>query len=188
MLISVPIVRCIGEGFGVSHYDEAQRQKLSIKPMTLQSIFEVHLKGIAATPEVFTFAPKIMGMSVDVLCDSSKATKATNGAPLNSSTSSAANKAQAEQLRIKGNGLMTSKDYVGAIAAYTSAITLDTTNALYYSNRAAAHSSRSDHREAVNDAQKAIQLDANMAHAYHRLGSVVETFSSCHTSDSDSRF
>ena len=102
-----------------------------------------------------------------MLCDS---TKATTGAPLNSPTSSAANKSQAEQLRIKGNGLMSSSDYVGAIAAYTSAMALDTTNALYYSNRAAAHSSRSDHREAVKDAQTAIELDANMVNAYHRLG------------------
>lgn len=119
---------------------------------------------------------------------SSRAAKATTGAPSNSPTSSPTNKSLAEQLRIKGNGLMASKDYAGAIVAYTSAITMDPTNALYYSNRAAARSSSSDHRGAVKDARRATELDSNMVPAYHRLGSVVKTFSLCRTSDSDSRF
>lgn len=74
---------------------------------------------------------------------------------------------------MKGNGLMTSKDYAGAITAYTSAIELNPTSALYYSNRAAAHSSRDDHKGAVKDAKTAIELDSNMVHAYHRLGLVL---------------
>src|SRR5882757_978653 len=115
---------------------------------------------------------------------SSRGAKATTGAHSNSSTSSATNKSLAEQLRIKGNGLIASKDYVGAIAAYTSAIIMDPTNALYYSNRAAARSSSGNHRGAAKDAQRAIELDSNMVPAYHRLGSVVKTFSPCHTSDS----
>lgn len=65
---------------------------------------------------------------------------------------------------------MTSKDYAGAIAAYTSAIPLDPTNAVYYSNRAAAHSSTNNHKETVNDAQRAIEVDSNFVDAYYRLG------------------
>jgi small glutamine-rich tetratricopeptide repeat-containing protein alpha len=72
---------------------------------------------------------------------------------------------------------MTSTDYAGAIAAYTSAIALDPTNSLNYSNRAAAHSSSNNHKETVNDAQRAIEVDPNFVDAYYRLGSVAETFS-----------
>jgi len=181
MLIYVSTVQCIGEAFGVNPSDEAQRQKLSIKPATLQSLFDVYLKTKQkiATPQVFAFSRRIKApflSSCETAGTSSGASKPTTGAPSNNSTPSAADKSQAEQLKLKGNALMTSKDYPGSIAAYTSAIALDPTNPVYYSNRAAAHSSSSNHEEAVKDAQKAIEVDSQFVKAYHRLGSVLETF------------
>jgi hypothetical protein len=65
MLIYVPTAQCIGEAFGVNPSDEAQRQKLSIKPTTLQSLFGAHLKEEIAVPEVFTFPPRTKGTSVE---------------------------------------------------------------------------------------------------------------------------
>ena len=67
---------------------------------------------------------------------------------------------------------MSAKKYDDAIAAYTDAIALDPTNAVYYSNRAAAHTSKGDHASAVADAERAIEVDASFAKAYHRLGCV----------------
>jgi len=151
-------IQCIGEAFGVNPSDEAQRQKLSIKPATLRSLFDVYLK----TKEKIA-TPQSAGTSSD-------ASKATTGAPPNNSTPSVADKWQAEQLKLKGNAVMSSKDYPGAIASYTSAIALDPTNPVYYSNRAAAHSSSNHHDEAVKDAQKAIEVDSTFVKAYHRLG------------------
>lgn len=176
----VSTVQCIGEAFGINPSDDAQRQKLTIKPATLQSLFDVYLKTKAkvATPQVFTFSPRIKASFLnfcETTATSSGASKATTGAPSNSATPSAADKSQAEQLKLKGNGLMTSKDYAGAIAAYTSAIALDPTNPVYYSNRAAAHSSSNNHEGAVKDAEKAIEVDFSFVKAYHRLGSVLET-------------
>lgn len=72
-----------------------------------------------------------------------------------------------------GNSKMTGKDYAGAISAYNSAIELDPTNPVYYSNRAAAHSSSGDHAAAVVDAEKAIEADPKFIKAYHRLGYVL---------------
>ena len=80
---------------------------------------------------------------------------------------------------------MASKDYIEAIAAYTSAIALDSTNPLYYSNRAAAHSSSNNHEETVKDAQRAIEIDSRFVDAYYRLGSVLDNFSPYHTSHRD---
>jgi len=80
---------------------------------------------------------------------------------------------------------MTSKDYAGAIVAYTSAIALDPKNPVYYSNRAAAHSSSNNHEETVKDAQRAIEVNSNFVDAYYRLGSVLymwKHFSSYRTS------
>ena len=65
---------------------------------------------------------------------------------------------------------MSHKDYAAAIDSDTSAIALDPTNAVYYSNRAAAYSSKSEHQNAVNDAEKALEVDPSFVRAYHRLG------------------
>ena len=65
MLTYLPTVQCISEAFGVSPSDEVQRQKLSIKPATLQSVFESYLREKVVTPEVITFTHRIKGMSVE---------------------------------------------------------------------------------------------------------------------------
>lgn len=65
---------------------------------------------------------------------------------------------------------MSAKKYDEAIAAYSKATQLDPTNPVYYSNRAAAHSSVEDHDSAINDAKKAAELDPSFVKAYSRLG------------------
>jgi small glutamine-rich tetratricopeptide repeat-containing protein alpha len=65
---------------------------------------------------------------------------------------------------------MTAKDYPAAIEEYTQAISLDSTNPVFYSNRAAAYSSSGSHEMAVVDAEKAIEIDPKFVKAYHRLG------------------
>jgi len=79
-------------------------------------------------------------------------------------------KAKADALKQTGNSQMSKKDYAAAISAYTEAIALDPTNAVYYSNRAAAYSSSGDHQKAVEDAEKAIEVDPKFVKAYSRLG------------------
>jgi small glutamine-rich tetratricopeptide repeat-containing protein alpha len=76
----------------------------------------------------------------------------------------------AEKHKIAGNAKMTAKDYDAAIAEYTHAIALDSSNPVFYSNRAAAYSSQGNHDMAVVDAEKAFQVDAKFVKAYHRLG------------------
>ncbi|KAJ7462811.1 hypothetical protein B0H11DRAFT_1923221 [Mycena galericulata] len=68
-------------------------------------------------------------------------------------------KARAEKFKQSGNTLMSSKQYDQAIESYTQAIALDPANAIYYSNRAAAYSSKGDHLSAVGDAEQAIAID-----------------------------
>lgn len=67
---------------------------------------------------------------------------------------------------------MSSKQYDAAIDSYTKAIELDATSPVYYSNRAAAYSSKNDHLSAVSDAEKSIEVDPSFVKAYHRLGYV----------------
>lgn len=65
---------------------------------------------------------------------------------------------------------MSGKKYDEAIQAYSEAIEFDSTNPVYYSNRAAAHSSKGDHLSAIGDAEKAIEVNPSYVKAYHRLG------------------
>ncbi len=75
---------------------------------------------------------------------------------------------------------MSAKKYDDAIKAYGQAIALDGANAVYYSNRAAAYSSKGEHSSAVLDAEKAIEVDPAFVKAYHRLGCVAfPTHHSC---------
>ncbi|KAF4623816.1 hypothetical protein D9613_001696 [Agrocybe pediades] len=143
-------IQCIGEAFGVDPSNEEQVQKLSVKPATLQSIFDVFIK----TRDKVTPA----------------AQASTSSAAPQSTGPSAEDKAQAEKLKQTGNALMSSKNYDAAIESYDKAVALDPTNPVYYSNRAAAYSSKGDHLSAVGDAEQAIAVDPKFVKAYHRLG------------------
>ncbi|KAL7628019.1 Small glutamine-rich tetratricopeptide repeat-containing protein 2 [Parahypoxylon ruwenzoriense] len=79
-------------------------------------------------------------------------------------------KAQAEDLKAKGNRAMASKDYPTAIDLYTRALALNSTNAVYLSNRAAAYSAARDHASARTDAEAAVGIDPKYTKAWSRLG------------------
>jgi small glutamine-rich tetratricopeptide repeat-containing protein alpha len=145
-LISHYAVQCIGEAFGVDPSNNEQVEGLSIKPATLQSIFDVYLKTrdrMGSQPQASTSSP---------------------------AEPSQADKENAEKLKQEGNSLMSVKKYDEAIEAYTKAIALHPNNPVYYSNRAAAHSNKNDHLAAVGDAEKAIAVDPKFVKGYHRLG------------------
>ena len=141
-------VQCIGEAFGVDPSDQSQVDRLSVKPATLLSIFDVFLKT----------KDKLAAPS------GSSSSTPTPAAP------SAADKAAADKFKATGNAQMSAKKFDHAIKSYTQAIELDPTNAVYYSNRAAAYSSKGEHSSAVLDAEKAIEADPSFVKAYHRLG------------------
>ena len=126
-----------------------QSQKLSVKPATLQSIFDVFIK----TRDKVAPGPQ-----------------ASSSASTSQSGSSAEDKTQAEKFKQAGNAQMSSKDYDAAIESYNKAIALDPSNPVYFSNRAAAHTNKGDHLSAVGDAEKAISVDPKFVKAYHRLG------------------
>lgn len=126
-----------------------QSQKLSVKPATLQSIFDVFIKTrdkVASSPQ------------------------ASSSASTSQTGPSADDKIQAEKFKQTGNAQMSNKDYDAAIESYNKAIALDPSNPVYFSNRAAAHTNKGDHLSAVGDAEKAISVDPKFVKAYHRLG------------------
>ena len=122
---------------------------MSIKPASLQNIFDVFIKTQA----------KVSSAQTPITASSTR----PNVASLD-------DKANAEKLKQAGNAQMSNKSYDLAIESYTKAIALDGSNPVYYSNRAAAYASKGDHTLAVSDAEAAIQVDPSFVKAYSRLG------------------
>jgi len=93
-------VQCIGEAFGIDPANTTQIERLSIKPATLQSIFEVYLKTTAGAV----------------------------GSQSKRSMPSSEMKANADKCKQAGNQHMSKKAYGEAIESYSQAIELDGTN------------------------------------------------------------
>ncbi|KAE8537884.1 hypothetical protein D1P53_005945 [Cryptococcus gattii VGV] len=143
-------VQCIAEAFGVDPDSAEDDKAYSIKPASLLSILDVFLKTKAKS-----------------FASASSHSEAT--LPRSSADISQSDKVKAESLKTKGNNLMGQKLYESAIEQYTEAIRLDP-NPVYYSNRAAAWGGAGQHEKAVEDAEKALELDPKFTKAYSRLG------------------
>ena len=65
---------------------------------------------------------------------------------------------------------MKSERFTEALQLYSRAIDLDASNAVYYCNRAAAHSKLGSHELALEDCKRAISYDPNYSKAYGRMG------------------
>eukprot|EP01044_Picomonas_judraskeda_P018132 COSAG03_NODE_3536_length_1961_cov_2.366273_2_plen_309_part_01 len=79
----------------------------------------------------------------------------------------------ANDAKERGNQALKEKNYDEAIAAYTDAIRLDGNNHVYYSNRSAAHASKKAFTEALNDAEKCVQMEPSFARGFGRKGAAL---------------
>lgn len=79
----------------------------------------------------------------------------------------------AEQIKNKGNELLGQAKYKEAIAYYTKAIELDSENAVYFANRAAAHTHLKDYNNAVIDCERAIVINPAYSKSYSRMGTAL---------------
>ncbi|KAJ3119565.1 Serine/threonine-protein phosphatase 5 [Physocladia obscura] len=81
---------------------------------------------------------------------------------------SAADRAQAEEAKIRANTCFAARKYSEAIDLYTTAISFDPKNPAYYSNRAFAYIRSEFYGAAITDAETAIALDPKFIKAYYR--------------------
>jgi|UniRef100_A0A7S4FPT7 small glutamine-rich tetratricopeptide repeat-containing protein alpha len=79
----------------------------------------------------------------------------------------------ADQLKTHGNQKMVSGQYQEAVNYYTKAIEMDSSSAIYFANRAAAHTHLKDYKKAIADCESSLRIDANYSKAYSRLGTAL---------------
>lgn len=74
------------------------------------------------------------------------------------------------ELKDQGNAFLKENKLNEAIEAYTSAIELDSSNAIFFSNRAQVNIRLENYGSAVADCNEALALDPNFIKAYYRKG------------------
>jgi len=79
----------------------------------------------------------------------------------------------ADEFKALGNKALLAKNFSSAIDHYTSAINIDGSNHVYYSNRSAAYLSKGDANNALEDAEACIGLNPNFAKGYSRKGAAL---------------
>ncbi|XP_031106874.1 serine/threonine-protein phosphatase 5-like [Ipomoea triloba] len=76
----------------------------------------------------------------------------------------------AEQFKLQANEAFKAHKYSQAIDLYTRAIELNCDNAVYWANRAFAHTKLEEYGSAIQDATKAIEIDPKYSKGYYRRG------------------
>uniref|UniRef100_A0A1J3HMB1 Serine/threonine-protein phosphatase 5 n=1 Tax=Noccaea caerulescens TaxID=107243 RepID=A0A1J3HMB1_NOCCA len=77
---------------------------------------------------------------------------------------------RAEELKNQANEAFKGHKYSNAIDLYSQAIELNGNNAVYWANRAFAHTKLEEYGSAILDATKAIEIDSRYSKGYYRRG------------------
>ncbi|CAI0449206.1 unnamed protein product [Linum tenue] len=77
---------------------------------------------------------------------------------------------RAEEIKVLANEAFKAHKYNQAIDLYTQAIELNGQNAVYWANRAFAHTKLEEYGSAIEDASKAIEIDPQYSKGYYRRG------------------
>ncbi|KAF5732475.1 serine/threonine-protein phosphatase 5 isoform X1 [Tripterygium wilfordii] len=80
------------------------------------------------------------------------------------------NVSRAEEIKSLANEAFKAHKYAQAIELYTQAIELHSQNAVYWANRAIAHTKLEEYGSAIQDATRAIEIDPKYSKGYYRRG------------------
>lgn len=163
--IALSVIHFLKQSVSKNEIPEDYAESMDVAIDCIADAFEVNKDDDDKTVEA-----KFGGKSLAALLSASGSSKPDSEPAAPVEELDVATKEKADALKAEGNRAMASKDFSEAIKKYTEAIELDGSNVVYLSNRAAAHSSASQHENAVKDAEKAIELNPNFSKSYSRLG------------------
>lgn len=79
----------------------------------------------------------------------------------------------AAEFKAQGNAFLQKKEFDNAIAAYTKAIELDSSDHVFFSNRSAAYLSKGDASNALADGEKCVEISPQWPKGYTRKGAAL---------------
>lgn len=157
--LALAIVQFLAEQKQYGNLSSDAQESLEVAVQCLETAFELSPED-AVSLSVSKSLLDIFHGAIEVEC-------AGTSLPLEASAES---KEQAEKLKNEGNNLMKSEHFPEALTCYSKAIEIDGRNAVYYCNRAAAHSKLNEHQAAIEDCKRAITIDPLYSKAYGRMG------------------
>ncbi|KAK4394770.1 Serine/threonine-protein phosphatase 5 [Sesamum angolense] len=90
--------------------------------------------------------------------------------PPSMATENSTNTSRGEEFKLLANEAFKAHKYSQAIDLYTQAIEVHNNNAVYWANRAFAHTKLEEYGSAIQDATKAIEIDPRYSKGYYRRG------------------
>ncbi|XP_047951981.1 serine/threonine-protein phosphatase 5-like [Salvia hispanica] len=90
--------------------------------------------------------------------------------PPSMATENSTHTSRAEEFKVQANEAFKAHKYSQAIDLYTQAIELNKDNAVYWANRAFAHTKLEEYGSAIQDASSAIEIDPKYSKGYYRRG------------------
>ncbi|XP_047942406.1 serine/threonine-protein phosphatase 5 isoform X1 [Salvia hispanica] len=90
--------------------------------------------------------------------------------PPSMATENSTNTSRAEEFKVQANEAFKAHKFSQAIDLYTQAIELNHDNAVYWANRAFAHTKLEEYGSAIQDATSAIEIDPKYSKGYYRRG------------------
>ncbi|RCI14297.1 hypothetical protein L249_5927 [Ophiocordyceps polyrhachis-furcata BCC 54312] len=162
-------VSCIADTFKVDASDEEAVGK-AIGSQSLLQIYSVYEKLKGNNNNSSSSSSNSASASASASATDTTTSSSSTAASSSRKQPTEAERKEGESLKSKGNAAMARKDYVAAIDLYTQALNLDPSNAVFLSNRAAAHSAAKDHDAARVDAEAAVAADPSYTKAWSRLG------------------
>ncbi|XP_019711353.1 small glutamine-rich tetratricopeptide repeat-containing protein alpha [Hippocampus comes] len=159
--LAFSIIRFLHEQLQSGDLSSGAQESLEVAVQCLETAFEVSaddqsLAVPLTLPEIFASA--------------ARQTSPSQGNNNNSVDVGEERRTEAERLKTDGNDQMKVENYAAAVEFYSKAISLNTQNAVYYCNRAAALSKLGNYAGAVQDCERAIAIDPNYSKAYGRMG------------------
>ncbi|XP_038048346.1 small glutamine-rich tetratricopeptide repeat-containing protein alpha-like [Patiria miniata] len=150
--------QCLETAYGINTRDDGSMRPDRSLIEIFSTVYGTQNTGVSTDPHL---EPDIARPAAPDVCSAT---------PANGAQPSEEDKQKAEDFKNQGNELMKRERYGEAVECYNKSVSIDSTNAVYYSNRAAAFSKLENHKKALEDCDRAIKIDPNYSKAYGRMG------------------
>ncbi|CAG5115925.1 unnamed protein product [Candidula unifasciata] len=159
------ILRFFEDQKSSGQFDDEALESLEVAIQCLEQVYQVN-----TSEEKFVKQYAVPRGLLDIFTSHLNQAEADFTSSLSLHEATPEQKEEAERLKNKGNDFMKQERFSEALESYSQAIRLDSRNAVYFCNRAAAYSQLNKHQLAIDDCNRALAIDPSYSKAYGRMG------------------